>query len=288
MMLLVPADVLRPRRVDDHFAPEAEAARAAGHQVCVVDHDAIAAGAAARAVGRVSGAGPAVYRGWMLSPRRYAEFAAALAGRGVELRTSADQYRRGHELPAWYAALRACTPASAWTEGPERAAFDTARAALGAGPAVLRDYSKSMKHHWEEAAFVPDVADADRAWAVAQRFRSLRGDDFAGGFVLRRFEQFTGPEARTWWIDGVCRLVTAHPDTPDQLPPAGLSWSALEPAMAQLALPFVTADLVRRTDGAWRLVEIGDGQVSDRPSSTTPDELVAVCLPTAPTAPQEA
>jgi hypothetical protein len=280
MMLLVPADVLRPRRVDEHFAAEASAARDAGHPVAVVDHDAIAGGEAARAVGRVSGDGPAVYRGWMLSPARYAEFAAALADRGVALRTSAEQYRRAHQLPGWYAALRAFTPASAWTSGAERESFDVARAELGAGPAVLRDYSKSMKHHWDEAAFIPDVTDADRAWAVAQRFQELRGDDFAGGFVLRRFESFTGAEARTWWVDGVCRLVTAHPDTPDELPPTDVPVAELQPAIAALALPFVTADLVRNTDGAWRLVELGDGQVSDRPSSTTPEDLLHAALPT--------
>jgi hypothetical protein len=273
-MFLVPADVLRPRRVDEHFAAEATAARDAGHTVCVVDHDAIAGGDAERAVARVSGDGPAVYRGWMVSPDRYAQLSEALAQRGITLRTSADQYRRGHELPGWYAALAAFTPTSAWTSGTDRQSFDAARTTLGAGAAVLRDYSKSMKHHWDEAAFIPDLTDADRAWAVAQRFLELRGDDFAGGLVLRGFESFTGPEARTWWIDGVCRLTTAHPDTPDQLPSADLNVASLQPVIAGLDLPFVTADLVRRTDGAWRVVELGDGQVSDRPSSTPPEDLL--------------
>jgi hypothetical protein len=37
-------------------------------------------------------------------------------------------------------------------------------------------------------------------------------------FVLRWFEQFKSAEARTWWAGGTCRLVTAHPDTPGDLP----------------------------------------------------------------------
>ncbi|TVT18802.1 hypothetical protein FNH05_35350 [Amycolatopsis rhizosphaerae] len=41
MMLLVPADLLRPRRADDHFAAEADAAREAGVEVTLVDHDAL-------------------------------------------------------------------------------------------------------------------------------------------------------------------------------------------------------------------------------------------------------
>jgi hypothetical protein len=102
----------------------------------------------------------------------------------------------------------------------------------------------------------------------------LRGDDLAGGFVVRRYQAFTGAEARTWWINGACRLVTAHPDTPDELPPADLDVTMLRPAVTALALPFVTVDLARRTDGTSRIIELGDGQVSDRPASTPSADLI--------------
>ncbi len=279
MLLLVPSDVLRPRRPDEHFAAEAAAARDAGWQVAVVDHDALARGGAGPdAVARVPGDDDAVYRGWMLGAARYAALAALLAARGVTLRTGPEQYRRAHELPGWYATLAPVTPASVWTDGDARPDFERACRRID-GPAVLRDWTKSMKHHWHEAAYLPDTADADAAWRVASRFRDLRGDDFTGGFVLRRFEHFTGAEVRTWWVGGACRLVTAHPDTPDALPPDGLDLSGFAPLIAGLDLPFVTADLVRRDDGAWRLVEVGDGQVSDRPVSTDPRDLVEILAP---------
>ncbi|MFI9815113.1 ATP-grasp domain-containing protein [Saccharothrix variisporea] len=273
-MLIVPSDPLRPRRPDEHFAPEADAAREAGVEVALVDHDALAR--PDEAVRRVP-AGEAVYRGWMMSADRYQGFADALARRGVVLRTSAEDYKRAHELPGWYADLAAVTPESVWTSGDEREAFDRARQELGSGPAVLRDYSKSMKHHWDEAAYIPDVADAAAAWAVARRFRELRDDDFTGGFVLRRFEEFTSAEVRTWWVDGVCRLVGPHPDTPDS-PVPDPDLSEIGPLVAGLRLPFVTADLVRRADGRWRVVEVGDGQVSDRPRSVAPEVLVRALI----------
>ncbi|XVV10565.1 ATP-grasp domain-containing protein [Actinoplanes sp. CA-131856] len=263
MNLLVPRDVMNPRRVDEHFADEAAAARAAGHTVTLVDHDALAAGEAKT----VDGDEPVVYRGWMLTSDAYAGLAEACGGR---LRTSAEHYRRAHELPGWYDALAPFTPESAWGD------FDEARAALGGhGAAVLRDYTKSMKHYWHEAAYIPDLADAGKAHAVARRFRELRGDDFTGGFVLRRFEEFTGAEARTWWVGGECRLITAHPDTPGQVPP-DVDVSFLKGAVA--GLPFVTVDLARHRDGRWRVVELGDGQVSDRPVSTPAAELIDVIL----------
>lgn len=247
----------------------------------MVDHDALSGdGDVDQAVAAVpAGGGEAVYRGWMLPSDRYAAFADALQRRGVRLRTTAAQFRRAHELPSWYATLAALTPQSVWTVGTSRAEFDVARAQLGTGAAVLRDYTKSMKHYWDEAMFIPDLADADRAWQVARRFAELREDDLVGGFVLRRFEQFTRAEARTWWIDGVCRLIGPHPDTPDEDPPDDLDLTGLAPLVAKLGLPFVTVDVAVRSDGVWRVIELGDGQVSDRPATTAPEALItALCM----------
>ena len=309
VLLLMPADPLRPRHVDPRFEPEATAARAAGHQVVVVDHDGLAApGGAPAAVAGVPvapGGGPAgapgagipesrkplsdndlpsaedwdesagaVYRGWMLRSEQYDDFARALAARGVRLRTSPDQYRQAHELPGWYPALSGLTPPSVWTSGADRADFDRCRRELGSGPVVLRDYTKSMKHYWAEAALIPEIAVSDAAWRVASRFLELREDDFTGGFVLRRYEDFDSAEARTWWVDGRCVLIGAHPDASDQSPPEDPDLTAVSPVIARLGLPFVTVDLAHRFDGTWRVVEIGDGQVSDRPVGLDPGALI--------------
>ncbi|MEU4425501.1 ATP-grasp domain-containing protein [Actinoplanes sp. NPDC024001] len=272
-MLLFPADVMRPRRVDEHFAEEARAAREAGHPVALIDHDAASRGDAEAAVARVPAGDGAVYRGWMLGAGHYAALVRALAGRGVSMRTSAEQYRRAHELPGWYAAIADQTPESVWTSGDGRDDFDRAAAVLGSGPVVLRDYTKSMKHYWHEAAYVPDVADTAAAWTVASRLRELRGDEFTGGFVLRRFEELGPAEVRTWWVAGQCRLITAHPDTPHD-PPGEIGLAVLGAAITALDLPFVTADLAPHADGRWRVVEIGDGQVSDRPRGVAAEALI--------------
>ncbi|MGC4804848.1 ATP-grasp domain-containing protein [Micromonospora sp. DT233] len=281
VLLVVPGDPSRPRRPDAHFAPEAASARDAGVPVWVVDHDALVRGDVDAALPRPPAQGEpteALYRGWMLRAERYAAFADALAARGVTLRTDAEQYRRAHELPGWYAALKPVTPTTTWTVGDGRDAFDRARTALGDGPAVLRDYCKSMKHHWDEAAFIPDLADAEAAWSVAHRFRQLREDDFVGGFVLRRFERFTSAEVRTWWRDGRCVLVGPHPDTPDRHPAVDPALTAVAPLVAGLGLHFVTVDLGLRDDGRWRVIELGDGQVSDRPTTVDPARLLTPML----------
>jgi hypothetical protein len=37
-------------------------------------------------------------------------------------------------------------------------------------------------------------------------------------------------------------------------------------------------EVADHADGAWRVVELGDGQVSDRPSTTDPAEFVAAII----------
>ena len=284
MILLVPADVLVQRRPDEMFAAEADAARAAGLPVALVDHDLLTqSGDAGRAVARVpEGQQDAVYRGWMVRAGQYEALAGALAARGVTLRTSPGQYQRAHELPGWYPAFSGLTPDSAWTRGDDRAAFDQARAELGSsGQAVIRDYVKSMKHYWDTAMYVPDLADAGAAWQVASQFRALREDEFTGGFVLRRFEPFTGGEARTWWVSGECALVTPHPDTSQSAPPGSgdLPLTEIAQRVRTLGLAFATVDLALRADGTWRVVEVGDGQVSGFPATSPASDLVAAIWP---------
>lgn len=275
-MLLVPGDPLNPRRDDPHFAAQAAAARAQGVPVARVDHDALVRSPedAASAVARVPAADDAVYRGWMLSADQYRSFASGLEACGVQLRTTPDEYRTAHELPGWYEGLRTVTPASVWTECSDLTELLKATRALGGGAGVLRDYVKSMKHYWTDACYLPDLTDEAAVERIGARFLELRDDAFTGGFVVRRFEHFTGSEARTWWVGGRCVLTTPHPDTPDDLP-TGLDLIEVEPLVAELALPFVTVDVTRTTTGAWRVVELGDGQVSDWPAGRDPADLIA-------------
>ena len=75
-------DPLNPRRVDEHYAPEAQEVRACGGVVGLVDHEALMRGDAQQAVAHVpTGWGSAWYRGWMIPGERYAALAAV--GRGV-------------------------------------------------------------------------------------------------------------------------------------------------------------------------------------------------------------
>ena len=120
----------------------------------------------------------------MLASGQYAVLADAADARGVLVRITAREWRQAHELPGWYDAPAPVTPAAAWTTGDSEQDFRAASARLGPGPAVLRDYVKSMKHYWDQACYIPDTGDYAAAWKVAARFRELREDESAGGSSL--------------------------------------------------------------------------------------------------------
>lgn len=286
-MVLYCRDPLNPRRVDGHFAAEAREVLDRGGIVALIDHDALLRGEAERAVERVPvGSGPAWYRGWMIPSGCYAALARALEGRGVGLVVGAEQFQAAHELPGWYSVFAAVTPVSVWSgRGAERVPDEDSLAALAGrlrpGPGMVKDYVKSRKHEWDEACFIPDVSDAAAVARVVRRFVELQGE-FLAGIVLREFEPFVAPESaaaevRVWWLDGKARLLTPHPDSPHPralVPELG----HVEPAVRRLGARFVTTDVALRSDGVWRVVEVGDGQVSELHGSVDPGELVGLLL----------
>ncbi|WP_405161624.1 ATP-grasp domain-containing protein [Nocardia sp. NBC_01499] len=286
-ILLSCMDPLDQRRTDPHFAAETAAARAFGADIGLIDHDLLLAGDAGAAVRTVPrDRGPAWYRGWMIPSTAYAALAGALAARGTPLIVDPASYRAAHELPGWYPTFAPLTPASRWQASspgrvPEAATLSALAAALGAGPGIVKDYVKSAKHAWDTACYIPDLADTARLHQVVAAFIAEQGSYLAGGIVLRAFEAFTADgrraaEARVWWLDGTPFLVGAHPDTPGQHPAPALG--SIADRVKQLGARFVTTDLALRNDGVWRVIEVGDGQVSDLPTDIEPDLVVNALL----------
>jgi hypothetical protein len=274
--------------VDEHFALEAREVRACGGVVGLIDHDALVRGDVQRALAHVPAElGSAWYRGWMIPSDLYAALAEALIPRGTELLVAPDQYRTAHELPGWYPMFVDVTPASVWRPvkpGETLAAAELARLAepLPPGSGIVKDYVKSRKHEWEQACFIPDLADPVGLARVVQRFVDLQEEFLAGGVVLRSFETFANQESvaaevRVWWLDGEPRLLTPHPDSPFEhaLVP---DLDHIGPVVQRLGCRFVTTDVALRSDGVWRVVEVGDGQVSDLNPASSRGEFAALLV----------
>ncbi|MFC4035873.1 ATP-grasp domain-containing protein [Streptomyces polygonati] len=224
----------------------------------------------------------------MIPAAAYGELSAALAERGAQLLTTPSTYRAAHELPCWYAAFAGITPASTWIPcepglPPGLQTLARAVADLPPGPGIVKDYVKSRKHEWAEACYLPDLADTAAVHAVVSRFVELQEDSLAGGIVLRAFEELRRDvgEARVWWLDGEAVVTTGHPDTPGLRPAPVLDH--IRSPVDQLGCRSITTDLARRGDGTWRVIEVGDGQVSDLPADADPAALLGPLLAPAAT-----
>jgi hypothetical protein len=225
----------------------------------------------------------AAYRGWMVTPAQYGALYEALAPRGIRLINDPQQYRHAHHLPENYPVIEGRTPRSVWLTGDlglDR--IMNVLAPLGDVPVIVKDLVKSRKHEWAEACFIPSAADREAVERVVGRFLELQGEDLSEGLVFREYVEFEPigvhprsgmpitEEYRLFWLDG----------TPIYWAPywAEGVYRASEPPIvefsevaAAMRSRFFTADMARRRDGGWMIVEVGDGQVSGLPRGSDAD-----------------
>lgn len=289
MRVLFCGDSLDPKVPEPEFVDQVAAARAAGFEVGLIDQDALVAGDLSGALRRVRGSGPALYRGWMLSPARYGELHAGLEERGLGLVTSPEAYRRCHYLPESYPAIEAWTARSVWLPQAEGLGQERIMAALAdfeGAPVVLKDYVKSCKHSWEEACFIPDSGDRAGVARVVGNFLEWQGAELNEGLVFREFVELAGigshPESgmpltkefRAFVWQGELLEVYpyweagGYPDT--ELPREWLAEVA-----AKVESPFFSLDFAERREGGWLVIELGDGQVAGLPPSAEPEGFYA-------------
>lgn len=267
------ADPLDLRSPEPDFIDEVRAAEAAGFSWALLDHDALTAGDARAAVRRVRipDGTPLVYRGWMMSPSQYTALSGALASRGGTLINAPEAYRVGHHLPAAYPFLRAHTAPTVWVPAGAGMLEAAVSAAAGlAGGAIVKDYVKSLKHHWAEACFIPDVSDPDGVRRVVGRFLELRGGALEGGLVLRQALPLAwlgshpdsgapiADEHRRFYLDGALLVQGRYWEAAGAGPPEGL----FADVAAEIPSRLFSMDVARLADGGWCILEIGDGQVS--------------------------
>lgn len=243
MHFLFPAHPLDPRAVDSSFAEQREAFRAAGFTTSLVPDGVVDRGDALR---NVPAGRTVVYRGWMLNAAQYDRLAAAIDAAGGTPLTLPDQYLAAHHLPRWYPLLADLTPAT--KVFPPDADLEKELRLNGWREFFIKDFVKSLK-----TSAGSRVRDPSHAARVAEEMRRYRGE-IEGGFCVREVEDFVdGAETRYFVLRG--RAYAA--DAGAAIPPI------VERVAERIASPFYSVDITQRRDGTPRVVEIGDGQVSD-------------------------
>lgn len=240
---LFPSDPIDPKLADEVFREQAVEMQKRGFGVSLVSIDELNEGSS-RIRGRIPGGASVVYRGWMLSPSEYDQLLSLVrSGQGVPL-TSKEMYLACHYLPNWYPLVSEFTAET--KVFPTDADLPKCLASLSWEKFFIKDYVKSLKTSVGSVVSKPE--DVSRVLVEMEKFRGT----IEGGICVRRFEEFVpNSEQRFFVIRG--RPHSMSRDVPD----------LVLACVRKIASPFFSIDVAIRTDGIPRVVEIGDGQVSD-------------------------
>ena len=239
---LFPAHPLRPTVPDETFVDQLTAFRSVGFSTSLVADGVIEGGKLLRGVPAGS---TVIYRGWMLDAPRYERLAAAIRSAGGQPMTDVGPYLSCHHLPNWYPLLSDLTPESHVLD-PGRD-YEQQLRELGWGAIFVKDFVKSLK-----TSVGPIVRTPSAIHEVVSEMRRVRGD-IEGGIVVRRVEDFDPASERRYFVlDGVAY------DPDGREPPA-----LVKDVGERIPSRFFSADGAHLRNGTLRLVEVGDGQVSD-------------------------
>jgi hypothetical protein len=257
---LFPSNPLNKKRIDEAFQDQAKALDAAGYHYAIVnlEDDTI-----------YLGFGPSstpfkqdkvVYRGWMLNEHEYNQLEGLVDFYGGKLLTSKEQYYATHHIPNWYDKLADVTantltfPCGLGGIIPE----DLIKTLHGLGweKALVKDYVKSLKTAGGSVIEKPE--DVARVIEEMEKYRGV----IEGGICIRKWEDYVeGTEKRFFCTD---QKVFA--------PSVELSMGTIvrnmylplaQTVADRIPSPFISVDIALRSDGKTRVVEVGDGQVSD-------------------------
>ena len=236
---------MNSRMIDEAFQDQAIALKQAGFGTSTFSIE----------ENRITGAIPegvtTVYRGWMMSEAEYAFFEGWLRGKKLKPLTTTSQYITTHYLPAWYSYIDGITPHTEIITGDKLAERAEAIVTALKWPKFqVKDFVKSLK-----TAGGSVHTDPKQIKTIMEEMEKYRGV-IEGGLCLREWEDYyPNTEKRYFVLNGKFYGQEHLFDV--------RAMELLIRVARDIPSPFFSVDIAERTDGAFRVVEIGDGQVSD-------------------------
>lgn len=187
-----------------------------------------------------------LYRGYMLSPEEYRIFYDYVSSFGNKLITSPENYSRCHHLPNWYPLIRDYTPETLIFDKIEEA--EKAITQLDWNGFFIKDYVKSLKTSVGSKIFDPSLFSQ-----VINEMEKFRGN-IEGGICIRKIEDLVPEtELRIFVYNGKPYSNQKEIPIPD----------FIDKIIDSISVPFFSIDIIQNSLSEFRVVEIGDGQVSD-------------------------
>jgi hypothetical protein len=277
---LFPADPLNHRVIDCDFQLQAKALTDAGYGYAILnlEDDSVWSPRGGLVAQTPFKQDNIVYRGWMLNEHEYDRMEELADWYGGTLRTTKEQYYQTHHIPNWHVMLSDMT-AETLVFPKETIDFDDTDELwdrffernlkrTGWRECFVKDYVKSLKT--AGGSMVRSAADLRR---VVEEMAKFRGT-IEGGLCIRQFEEYIPQtEVRFFVVNG--KVFAPKIDTNFNIV-ANTSYLPLANEVAhRITAPFFSVDIATRADFTPRVVECGDGQVSDL-VGWTPEEFAQI------------
>jgi hypothetical protein len=260
ILFLYPNDMFTPFAADEEFADEENFAKKVGFDTAFLDSMELESNNI-KIKGVIPEGSTVIYRGWMLSPERYELLNTKIVQNGSKLFTSPENYIKAHYMSGWVNSFGELTFSTELFDAPIDVEFLVNNVPNWSG-FFIKDYVKSVHGFTHEIK--KDELDNAVHGIIAEQDSWL-----AGGIAVREFVNIPhdAVELRAWWVEGKWHImshpkfatVTGTPDVPNFL------LDSIDEILTNLSVKFVTVDLVQLTSDVWKVIEIGDGQVSGLP-----------------------
>lgn len=244
LQFIYPCDPLNKRQPDEEFQQEFQLAKSLGIFCSLYSDSDSAVGQFSPRPALVPGA-TVIYRGWMLNLSDYQRLDNQVKENGANLLTSPEQYQRCHHLPGWYEQCKTITPETYFFDADTD--FSQALVSLNWPKYFVKDYVKSLTTLRGSVADSPEDVNE-----IVMQLMKYRGE-VEGGICIRRFEALQEQtEERYFVYQG--KAFARDGQIPEMV----------HQIAEKINSPFFSVDIVLSDCGQPRLIELGDGQVSDK------------------------
>ncbi|WP_299409735.1 ATP-grasp domain-containing protein [Acaryochloris sp. IP29b_bin.148] len=244
MRILYPCNPLEPKEPDQPFTDEFVAVQKLGIPASLFAYDDLSFGDF-KPRPHIQSGETVLYRGWMFNIIAYQEFTDFIRKKGGIPVTSPADYTLCHHLNQWYSACAELTPETVFLEKGSNYLEQISN--LNWDAYFIKDFVKSNTDAQGSIANTPE-----QAVKIINLIEQYRGE-LEGGVAVRRVEQFQPQsELRYFVINGNAYSPNAEIPT------------IVKTVTQRIEAPFYSIDIAKTTEGIERIVELGDGQVSER------------------------
>ena len=255
MRLLYPCDYFDKKQPDETYQEEYIAAKAAGLSCSLYSVEDFELGSLKPRPAFFEGE-EIIYRGWMLTPSSYSDMYSSIESKGGKPITSTEQYRHCHYLPEWYKSCEDFTPKTVFCD--KNSDFELILSNCNWDKYFVKDYVKSLTTN--RGSIAKTITEIPEIIQLIEKFKGR----IEGGICIRQFESLV-PETEERYFIFKGKAFSRN----------GIVPTVVETIALRINSPFFSVDIISSTHGELRLIELGDGQVSDY-KKWQPDDFVKI------------